>query len=771
MAPVLEAKQLAKTYESGGAKVLGLRGVDISIERGEFVAIMGPSGCGKSTLLNLLAGLDRPTAGEVWLDGERIDGLSETELARLRRRKVGFVFQFFNLVPTLSAVENVELPLLLVGRRRREARRSANELLSDLGIPEKHGAAPGQLSGGQQQRVALARALANRPDIVLADEPTGNLDSAAARDVLGLFREARGRGQTLLLVTHDASVASAADRVITLRDGLVADETELGRPARSLPCSSCRVRNDGGAVQACIRGHPLTAARERAHDRDCGRSIRDDRVGMEVRSSGLDPWQQTFDAANGAHMLAYASSQADARALAELPGVTERGAPVPLATVTVGSPGSTDRAFLAGLSRPTAVNVPVLTAGSQLREGGIVLERSLADALGIEVGATLAVTSGHGSIDLPVLGTADVPSQPRYPRRNPGLAWVTPATLERVEPDRTRWRWTEALRLVNPSAAAAFTERAATTLRSGDLSFETWQVQRDYALGDAQPVQVIVTTFTILLLIVAFVVVGILVGARATARHREIGLLKAAGFTRRQVEPFRSRVAVLGLIAAALASRSGAARTACRTQRRNVDRLTNDRGEPLAHPRRELCRHPRASSGSLDVHPPQHSLQRPRGDPRRQLISANVTTCARRHPILPALDGRARPQRPARTRTQGASSRSRDRTHGCNGGRGALARRNARRGGSRRNHRDPDELPLLVYTLDAVLLLITVTTLVAVALLSVRERIRDYGFLKAIGLTRDRSPPPSSAPTRSLRWSPRSSPSRSASGCTSPSPG
>jgi putative ABC transport system ATP-binding protein len=235
MAPVLEAKNLAKTYETGGAKVLGLRGVDISIERGEFVAIMGPSGCGKSTLLNLLAGLDRPTAGEVWLDGERIDGLSETDLARLRRRKVGFVFQFFNLVPTLSAVENVELPLLLVGRRRREARRSANELMSDLGIPGKAEAAPAELSGGQQQRVALARALANKPDVVLADEPTGNLDSGAARDVLGLFREARSRGQTLLLVTHDASVASAADRVITLRDGLVADETELAAARQVAP--------------------------------------------------------------------------------------------------------------------------------------------------------------------------------------------------------------------------------------------------------------------------------------------------------------------------------------------------------------------------------------------------------------------------------------------------------------------------------------------------------------------------------------------------------
>jgi putative ABC transport system ATP-binding protein len=228
---VLEARSLAKTYDTGGAKVLALRGVDLSIERGEFVAIMGPSGCGKSTLLNLLAGLDRPTAGEVWLDGERIDRLSETELALLRRRRIGFVFQFFNLMPTLSAVENVELPLLLVGRRRKDARRSANELMRDLGVGDKGRAAPAQLSGGQQQRVALARALANTPDLVLGDEPTGNLDSAATREVLGLLRDARDRGQTLLLATHDARVAAAADRVVTLRDGLASDETEL-QPAR-----------------------------------------------------------------------------------------------------------------------------------------------------------------------------------------------------------------------------------------------------------------------------------------------------------------------------------------------------------------------------------------------------------------------------------------------------------------------------------------------------------------------------------------------------------
>jgi putative ABC transport system ATP-binding protein len=226
---VLEARGLAKTYDTGGVEVLALRGVDLSIERGEFVAVMGPSGCGKSTLLNLLAGLDRPTAGEVRLEGERIDQLSETELARLRRRKIGLVFQFLNLLPTLSAVENVELPLLLVGRRRKDARRTAGELLGDLGVGDKRAAAPVQLSGGQQQRVALARALANTPDIVLGDEPTGNLDSATAREVLALLRAAREGGQTLLLVTH-ARVAAAADRVVNLRDGLVSDETELQAP-------------------------------------------------------------------------------------------------------------------------------------------------------------------------------------------------------------------------------------------------------------------------------------------------------------------------------------------------------------------------------------------------------------------------------------------------------------------------------------------------------------------------------------------------------------
>ena len=234
MTAVLETRKLAKTYDSGGTPVRAVRGIDLTIGKGEFVAIVGPSGCGKSTLLNLLAGLDRATDGEVWLGGERIDQLSETALARMRRQKVGFVFQFFNLVPTLSAIENVELPLLLIGRRRKEARETASRLLSDLGLEDKYDAAPSQLSGGEQQRVALARALANTPDILLGDEPTGNLDSTAAREVLALLRAARDRGQTLLLVTHDSRVAAAADRVISLRDGLVNDDTVLqaARPVR-----------------------------------------------------------------------------------------------------------------------------------------------------------------------------------------------------------------------------------------------------------------------------------------------------------------------------------------------------------------------------------------------------------------------------------------------------------------------------------------------------------------------------------------------------------
>jgi putative ABC transport system ATP-binding protein len=227
MATVLRAQGLAKTYSGDGIEVLALRGVDVEVGAGEFVAVMGPSGCGKSTLLHLLGGLDRPTAGSIELDGRRVESLSEAAWAVLRRRELGFVFQFFNLVGTLTVAENVELPARLVGAAPAEARRRREELLERLGVSARADTLPSHLSGGQQQRVAIARALVNRPAVLLADEPTGNLDSASAAEVLGLLRELKADGQTLVLVTHDARVAASADRVLAMRDGLVVDETRL----------------------------------------------------------------------------------------------------------------------------------------------------------------------------------------------------------------------------------------------------------------------------------------------------------------------------------------------------------------------------------------------------------------------------------------------------------------------------------------------------------------------------------------------------------------
>ncbi|GAA3515326.1 putative ABC transport system ATP-binding protein [Streptosporangium album] len=218
---------LVKTHGQGQSRVRAVDEVDLEVPQGQMLAVMGPSGCGKSTLLHLLGGLERPTDGEVWLAGRRIDALSERALARMRRRSVGFIFQAFHLVEELSAAENVELPVLLAGRSRRQARRRASLLLERVGLANRARHLPSQLSGGQRQRVAIARALANDPLIVLADEPTGNLDTAATLDVLRIFEDLRSAGQTLVIVTHDERVASTADRLISMRDGMFVDDTRL----------------------------------------------------------------------------------------------------------------------------------------------------------------------------------------------------------------------------------------------------------------------------------------------------------------------------------------------------------------------------------------------------------------------------------------------------------------------------------------------------------------------------------------------------------------
>jgi ABC-type lipoprotein export system ATPase subunit len=224
---VLRARGLRKEYGRGEGLVRAVDGVDLDIDAGETVAVMGPSGCGKSTLLHLLGGLDRPSGGEVSLNGHRIDDIGETALARMRRTDVGFVFQAFHLMEELTAIENVELSALLAGRSPRAARRRAEELLEQVGVTDRARFLPSALSGGQRQRVAIARALSNEPLVVLADEPTGNLDSAATLDVLQLFESLHESGQTLVIVTHDARIAATADRMISMRDGAFVDETRL----------------------------------------------------------------------------------------------------------------------------------------------------------------------------------------------------------------------------------------------------------------------------------------------------------------------------------------------------------------------------------------------------------------------------------------------------------------------------------------------------------------------------------------------------------------
>ncbi|MFC7272760.1 ABC transporter ATP-binding protein [Paractinoplanes rhizophilus] len=227
MSIVLRARGLRKEYGRGSGLVRAVDGVDLDVAAGETVAVMGPSGCGKSTLLHLLGGLDRPSAGEVTLNGRRIDDVGERALARMRRTGVGFVFQSFHLMEELTAVENVELSALLAGRSPRPARRHAEQLLERVGLADRARFLPAALSGGQRQRVAVARALGNEPSIVLADEPTGNLDTAATLDVLQLFDSLHEAGQTLVIVTHDARVAATAERMISMRDGAFVDETRL----------------------------------------------------------------------------------------------------------------------------------------------------------------------------------------------------------------------------------------------------------------------------------------------------------------------------------------------------------------------------------------------------------------------------------------------------------------------------------------------------------------------------------------------------------------
>jgi putative ABC transport system ATP-binding protein len=217
----LEAEGVRKTFEAENAPVRALRGLDLLVPTGQFVALMGPSGCGKSTLLNLVAGLDAPDEGTIKVAGELVTGRTEDELARMRRDHIGIVFQFFNLLEGMSVLENVALPAIIAGRKRRSAESRARDLLDLLGIADKSAAAPNSLSGGQRQRLAIARALANEPTLLLADEPTGALDTAGGQEIIELLSRLHAGGQTIIMVTHNSEIAEAAQRVVQMRDGRV----------------------------------------------------------------------------------------------------------------------------------------------------------------------------------------------------------------------------------------------------------------------------------------------------------------------------------------------------------------------------------------------------------------------------------------------------------------------------------------------------------------------------------------------------------------------
>ncbi|HET9064730.1 MAG TPA: ABC transporter ATP-binding protein [Gemmatimonadales bacterium] len=229
-ASVIRLEGITREYQMGGERIRALAGIDLEIDRNEYVAIMGPSGSGKSTMMNTLGCLDTPTSGRYWLNGHEVSRMVDDDLARVRNREIGFVFQTFNLLPRASALANVELPLVYAGTSTRERRRRAEEALTRVGLGARMHHRPNELSGGQRQRVAIARALVNRPSILLADEPTGNLDSATSVEIMRVFGELQAEGQTVILVTHEPDIAEHAHRVVVLRDGRIETDRAVARP-------------------------------------------------------------------------------------------------------------------------------------------------------------------------------------------------------------------------------------------------------------------------------------------------------------------------------------------------------------------------------------------------------------------------------------------------------------------------------------------------------------------------------------------------------------
>lgn len=462
-------------------------------------------------------------------------------------------------------------------------------------------------------------------------------------------------------------------------------------------------------------------------------------LALELGDVSRGPWERTFAAAHGAHVLANVPTAAQAQSLRSLQGVTESGTPVPETVVDVGSGHADEPLLLSGISGRPRVHAPIRTAGTAAPSGGIVLERSFAAALGLEVGALLHLSGTGGDIALPVVGTAILPSQSRYPRSNPGIAWVSRPTLEKLQPDRDRWNWSVALRVADPASSAAVADSILADSPEGSAFVQTWEDQRENALQEVAPLRLLLTMYTVVLLAVAFAVVTILVGARALEQNREIGLLKAVGLTPRQVTAvFVIESAVLGLLASVLGFTVGAL-------------LAPQLAGATAQ----------TTLGSPDVSAdPAHLLVAAVPVVVVLVASSYVSTRRRtRFSVLHAIQsGRAAPPKGflvsalVRRLPMSAPVAVGTRTLLASGSRVLLlgsamaltgsafvfalsmkASLDDRPAGTVSDV--PAELPALVYTFDLVLFVITAAALLAIALLSLRERLRDFGVLKAIGLT------------------------------------
>jgi putative ABC transport system permease protein len=462
-------------------------------------------------------------------------------------------------------------------------------------------------------------------------------------------------------------------------------------------------------------------------------------IALEVGATARDPWQRTFDAAHGADVLAYVPTEADAQTIARGPGVSEAGQPIPSGLVRLGAEGNDVQVELAGLDARPSVNVPVSTEGVAPGGQGLVLERSFAQALCLRPGTTIELSSGGSSVDLDVVGTAVLPSQPRFPRHTPGLAWVDRATLERLLPNPSTWHWSEAVRLQDPLAARTFVDSVAPQFGPGQASFATREDQRTEALLDAQPIALAVAAYALVLMVLALAVVVILVGARAREQYREIGLLKAIGLTPRQVSRvFAIESASLGLIGVLLGFGVGSAvaprlaETASQTMLGSPTIAANPwhaliAGCPVllvlvtgtwASTRR------RTRLGVI------HAIQAGTPGPAsRTLLVRSVA----RWSVTPAVDLGLRSMVAVRSRAYmlmaaltvtGAAVVF------------ALSMQASLNAAPTDQVSDvPDSLPILVYTLDAILIVIASQSLIAVALLSIRERVREFGVLKTLGFT------------------------------------